>query len=181
MPEQEENIEFDEEVEVEENLKDKLKKVKVDLKACLSLRQEYLTGWQRAKADFINAQKEHEEKVKVAHLYAAETLIDKLLPVLDSFDMAVSDKKIWEKVDKTWRDGVLQIHSQLLSVLEESGLHRFDPTGKSYDPSEHDCIETIETDQEKKDNIIVEVLHNGYKLHDKIIRPAKVKIAQYKK
>ena len=181
MPEHEENIEFDEEIEVEKNLQDKLKKVKVDLKACLSVRQEYLTGWQRAKADFINAQKEHEEKVKVAHLFAEEILIDRLLPVLDSFDMAVSDKKTWEKVEKTWRDGVLQIHSQLLSVLGESGLHLFNPIDELYDSSKHDCVETIETDQKKKDNIIVEVLHNGYQLHDKIIRPAKVKIAQYKK
>jgi molecular chaperone GrpE len=95
----------------------KLEKIKKDLKKCQEEKQEYLDGWQRAKADFVNLKKRSDEEKKEFAKYANEQFITELLPALDSFDQAFKNKEAWEKADKNWRTGIEFIHSQLVSVL----------------------------------------------------------------
>ncbi len=185
----EENIEEDSEIEFlpdEEGNSTidavaKIKKLKEQLKASEKERLEYLANWQRERADFQNYKKD--ESVKSARLmsFAKEKMAEDLLPVLDSYDMAFSNKEAWEKVDKNWRMGVEYIHQQLLGVLSDQGVSEI-PTkeGDTFDPNLHQPIESIETNDESKDNTIERVISKGYKTSDKIIRPSRANVFSYK-
>jgi len=163
-------------VEDEASVADEIKKLRNKLKKCLEEKQEYLEGWQRARADFVNSKKEDEKTRTEFKKYANEQLIADLLPVLDSFDMAQANKKAWESVDKNWREGISYIHSQILSVLEQNGVAKIDPAGKEFDPSLHSSLEAVHTENKEEIGCIAEVMQSGYMLGDKVIRPAKVKV-----
>ena len=169
--------------EESENLRDPaetVKKLKEQLKSCQKERQEYLDGWQRAKADFINAKKREDEERGEFIKFSKKELLKELLPALDSFHTAFGNKEAWEKVDLNWRMGVQYIYSQLLGVLEKHGITLIDPkVGESFDPKKHASIGTVAVTEEEQDHTVAEVAQKGYALHDKILEPAKVKIAEY--
>jgi len=162
-------------------VEDRIKKLKERLGKCLKENKENLLGWQRAKADFVNVKKENAEKAKKSSDFAKGEFIEEMLPVIDSFSMAFANKELWEKVDKNWRVGVEYIHSQFMSVLEGNGLKSITPIGEKFDPNFHISIEVVNTDKKKEDDLIVEIVQSGYELNGRVIRAAKVKVAQYKK
>ena len=104
-----------------------------------------------------------------------------ILPVVDSFELAFANKKSWEKVDVSWRKGVEYIYSQLLKVFEENGLKQVIPLGEIFDPIFHDSVESIDVKNSSEGGKILEVLQNGYSMNNKVVRPARVKVAIYKK
>jgi len=157
------------------------KKINLTLKTCIKERREYLMGWQRAKADLINERKASAEREVLAGNAAKEQFLFDLLPVLDSFDMAFTNKEVWEKVDANWRMGVEYIYAQLLSTIEQNGFVQYNPLGEFFDPALHQSIEMVTVSDSKKDSKILEVLQKGYKKGSAIIRPAKVKVGIYKK
>lgn len=158
----------------------KLKQLREKLKKCEAERMEYLAGWQRAKADLINARKRDEEDKKEFVKYANEDLIGEILTVLDSFDMAFANKEAWEKVDANWRVGVEYIYSQLLSSLERFNLKVINPAGQKFDPNHHVSIESIPVTDKSQDDMIVRVVQKGYELNGKIIRAPKVEVGEFK-
>jgi len=137
------------------------KKLREELKSANTERREYLEGWQRAKADLINFKRESTGMQEKFTKFASEDLIHDILPVLDSFEMAVTHKE----------EGAERIHKQLLGILKKSGLEEISPMGEKFDTKFH---EAIGGEGEK----IVEVVKKGYTLHDKIIRPAQVKLGK---
>ncbi len=159
----------------EEAPQKKIKKLKEDLKKALKERDEYLTGWQRAKADFINARKEEEKNRVETIKYANKEMALDILSALDSFDMAFANKEAWEKVDKNWRIGVEYIYNQLLGVLEQNGLKQINPIGEEFDPNIHTSVENVSV-SEKDENKIMEVVQKGYMMHGSLIRSPKVKV-----
>jgi len=159
----------------------KIKKLKVQLKACKKEKQEYLDGWQRAKADLANYKKEQNESQSHLVKYANESLIIELLPVLDSFNMAFADKKAWESVDDNWRIGVEYIYNQLAGKLADNGIKEVDPLGEDFDPNVHTSVEVVEVDDKKKDGKVIAVLQKGYELNGKVVRSPRVKVGEYKK
>ena len=110
-----------------------------------------------------------------------EKMTENLLPALDSFEMAFSNKEHWEKIDKDWQDGITSIYQQFLSGLANSGITKIDQAEIPFDPSIHQSISVVETEEEIKDHTVEKVLQVGYKLGDRVIRPAKVTIYEYKK
>lgn len=158
-----------------------MKRLRDQLKECQKEKQEYLDGWQRARADLQNLKKEQAGEREKMIKFAQEDLLYELLSVTDSFTMAFADKEAWEKVDTNWRTGVEYIYAQLKGVLERKGITEIAPLDQKFDPGEHTSIEAISTDDAGKDETIVEVVQNGYRLNGKVIRPARVKVAQYKK
>ena len=159
----------------------KIKKLKDELKVVKKQRDEYLTGWQRMKADYIKARKE-EDKTRAEFIKSAnKSLVQEVLMTLDNFDMAFANKESWEKVDKNWRMGVEYIYNQLLGTLEQNGLKQLNPTSQMFDPNIHTSIESIETDNEAEDQTILEVVQKGYTLNDSLIRSPKVKVRIFKK
>jgi len=162
-------------------VKDVAKKLREEIKKLQKEKEEYLTGWQRAKADYINLQKELSSAHVSTSILTKEKVVEKLLPALDSFEMAFANLEHWEKLDKEWQDGIKSIHKQFLTGLLNSGIETIEESGVAFDPSIHQSISTVETDDESKDQIVEKVLQVGYKIGDRVIRPAKVTIYEYKK
>ena len=166
----------------EKNSKDKLKEKFEDKIIRLEKeRDEYLNGWQRVQADYKNREKEIEEYKKDLIKFANTNLVKDILPVLDGYDMARSNKESWESVDANWRVGVEYLFSQLLKVLENNNVKTFVEEGEKYDSSLHEAVDTVEVEDEEKNDKIVNVLQKGYKIDEKILRPARVKVGHFGK
>jgi molecular chaperone GrpE len=163
--------------------KGKLKKLKEQLKKCQKEKEEYLAGWQRSKADFINARKEEEKRHKKFMQYANQMFIYELLTILDSFDLALSDYESRYKNKKSSNSdevdqitkGYLLIKSQFEEVLKKHGLKPIKAVGEKFNPEFHESVAEIKSKKEK--GTIVEETQKGYMLHDIVLRPSKVKIA----
>ena len=133
--------------------------------------EEYLDGWKRAKADFLNYQKEEIKRLEQISQFANEDMVKELLTVLDSFDLALANVK------KEEVEGIELIKSQLEKVLEKNGLQRLtDTVGQEFDPVFHEAIALVDSDQES--SIVIEEVEAGYLLADKVIRPARVKVSK---
>ncbi len=152
--------------------------LKQALEKVTSERDEYLNGWQRAKADFANAKKRADESLVEYRKLATEGLVEELIPVLQSFEMAFANKDAWEKADKSWRAGVEYIHSQLKSILEQNGLKEVNPLGEDFNPNRDEAIEFVPVTDPAQGNKIVGVITKGYSLNGKDIRAPKVKVGE---
>lgn len=153
-----------------------LKKLREKLKVCEKEKKEYLDGWQRMRADVANIRKDEETRRGEMIKFASEGLVDDLIPVLDSFSMAFGNKEAWEKVDANWRKGVEYIYAQMYSVLESRGLTEIGKVGEHIDPRLHVTIEETPATSPEQADTVAEVVQKGYRLHSKVIRPAKVKV-----
>ncbi len=157
--------------------KDKIKKLRDDLKAAQAERADYLANWQKERADFINYKKSEEDRRKQSLEYARERFAEELLPVLDAYGMMSSNKDSWEKVDKAWRQGVEYIQGQLVKVLADNGITEISPKeGDHADAALHDLIGTVPTEDPTKDHTVAVVMQKGYALRDRVIRPARVTV-----
>lgn len=167
--------------EEDENTPRLLSKLREKLKECEGEKQEYLNGWQRAKADFVNFKKRSEEERKEFIKFANWRLIEEIIPTLESFEMAFSNRKVWESLPIEWRNGIEYIHSQLLSVLKSNGLEELSPAkGEKFDPNIHIAESSIPAFDKKEDNVIIQIVKKGYRLNGKIIMPPRVIVAEYK-
>lgn len=166
---------LDDSVVAEENALDTIKSLKEKLKKAVAEKQEYLNSWQKDKAEFLNARKRDQEAQKDFARFSNENIISELIPVLDSFNMAMGNKEAWEKVDKNWRIGVEYISNQLKKVLEDFGLKEIDPIGKKFDPMRDEAIE-----DGKENDTVTTVVQKGYELNGKVLKAPKVKIGEKK-
>jgi molecular chaperone GrpE len=160
--------------------KDVAKKLREEIKTLRKEKEEYLTGWQRAKADYVNLQRELDLARINISIITREKMTEKLLPALDSFEMAYSNKEHWETLDKDWRQGIESIHQQLLTGLKNSGIETIFEEGIAFDPNIHQSISVVETEDTTKDHTVAKVLQVGYKIGERVIRPAKVTIFEHK-
>ena len=136
-------------------------------------RDEYLNGWKRAKADFINYQKDESKRLEEFAKFAATGIIEDIVPVLDSFDLAIAMMEKQGSAEK----GVHMIRSQLEDVLRKQGLERipFVP-GAPFDPRMHESVGEMESVHPP--GTIAEEAERGYRLGGRVIRPARVKLAK---
>lgn len=138
--------------------------------------EAYLRDLQRERAEFINYKRRTEqEKVEQAK-FANSMLILKLLPVLDDLERAV-DSVGPELAGLNWVQGVVMIARKLRSTLEAEGLTQMQAFGADFDPTMHEAVVHEETSPEM-DGKVVGVLQQGYKLNDRVIRPAMVKVGR---
>ncbi len=151
----------------EEGLGEKLKKVRKELKVCQKERDDYLAGWQRAKADFINARKDEEKMRDESFKIMKEHILKEFLEVGDSLEMAIRAAPT---------EGLERIYGQFLDLLKQHGVTPYESSGKKFDPMMHEAIEREETDDESKDEMILEELAKGYKFNGRVLRPARVKV-----
>jgi len=171
---------LDDSVVAEENSAETIKKLREKLKKTETERLEYLTGWQRAKADLVNARKRDEADRKEFIKFANEHLIDGLIPVLDSFELAMNNKEAWEKADKNWRIGVEYIANQLKKSLSDVGLEEVNPIEQKFDPMRDEAASYEPVDSMDKNHIIIGVVQKGYLLNGRPMRPAKVRVGEFK-
>lgn len=171
----------DEEIVIEDDVDgsaDALKKLREKLKKCEADKVEYLTGWQRAKADFVNARREEEERRRELAKFSEKNLILDFLNLADSFDRLFANKEGWDKVDKNWRQGMEYLHAQLSGILKSRGVEAMESEGKPFDPREHESIGEVSVDKKENDGIVMEEMRKGYKMHNAVIRPSLVKVGK---
>lgn len=176
-------IERSEEIisEEDENTPQLLSKLREKIKKLEAEKQENQNGWQRERADFVNYRKRSDEEKKESIKFANAGLIEEIIPVLESFEMAFSNKKVWESLPLEWRKGVEYIHGQLLNVLKGNGLEELNPPkGEKFDPNLHIAETSVPTFDKGEDNVIIQVVKKGYSLKGKLIMPPRVIIAEYK-
>ena len=132
----------------------------------------------RTTADFENFKKRAaREKIESAH-YATASLIAKIIPVMDNFEMALAAAQTapGEK-NSALQSGVAMIQTQLKSVLTEAGLEEIDAAGKPFDPTFHEAVSQQESEAVPEDHV-VQQLRKGYKLKERLLRPATVVVAK---
>jgi molecular chaperone GrpE len=130
----------------------------------------------RRQADFENYRKRIERERKDESRRAQARLIEDLLPVLDGFERALSahDDPAYEE----YRKGLELIYKGLWDTLARHGLERIEAAGKPFDPHIHQAIDRVET-RDYPDGTVVEVLQQGYKIHDRVLRPSAVRVAMH--
>lgn len=188
IPESEsEVLEFEFNEDGEEDLKKTLKKLRADLKQAKAENYElnatnieYLTGWQKERADFSNYKKQEDDRRAMFSESMRERILTRFLSVIDSFNMAFQNKEAWEKVDDGWRKGVEYIYSQMSGIFEEYGVKPIGEEGEAFDPNFHQSIDMVETDKKELDHKVAIVIQKGYKLGDRVMRPARVNVYEYK-
>lgn len=151
------------------------------LKACEAEKKDLLEEIGRAKADFLNARRRMEEDRKRDRERATIEHIETLIPLCDSFSVAMSNKEVWEKADENWRRGIEGINAQLNNILTQHNVVTISPLGEVFDPRQHEALSTTPTDDKNQHDHIVTVIQNGYALkksdgNTELIRPARVVI-----
>ena len=137
--------------------------------------EDYKSRYYRAQADFDNFRRRSRQEKEEFAAYANNKILEELLTVLDTFEMAL---KTPETADtKTLLVGVDMVHRQLLTVLGNYGLTPIEAVGQAFDPNFHEGIMTVASTDHPA-NTVVEELRKGYKVKDKVLRPAMVKISE---
>jgi len=126
---------------------------------------------QRTQADFINYKNRVEKETKQYIEYCEADLIRNLLPILDNFELALKNTDDHEK----FVDGMEMIYSQLFDILKQRGLEKIECVDKKFDPYLHEVLMKVKSD--KPEDTIIEELQKGYKLKDRVLRHAKVKVS----
>jgi molecular chaperone GrpE len=138
---------------------------------------EYYERLLRQVAETDNLRKRLAKEKQDAIRYANESLIEQLLPTMDSFDMAMlAVKNAEETTIDSLKIGIEMVHTQLKRTLEEVGLSEIDAAGQSFDPALHEAMSRKETD-ETDEGTVLEQIRKGYKLKDRLVRPASVVVA----
>jgi len=147
-----------------------------ELAAAKAQAEEYLTALQRERAEFLNYKRRTAEERERDLGLAAEGLIRKVLLLADDFDLAIEARPDSIATDP-WFDGVAAIDRKLRNLLESEGVSPIDATpGTPFDPREHDAIGTV-PGTGRPEGEIVEQVRRGYRLRDRVLRPALVAVA----
>jgi len=153
-----------------------IEQLRNDLKASTAKADEYLAGLQRERAEFSNYRRRTTEEREAMLGLAGEDLIRKVLAIADDFDLAIENRPA-ELADSSWVEGVAAIDRKLRALLESEGVTAVvaDP-GRPFDPREHEAIVNV-SGTGRAEGEIVEVVRRGYKLRDRVLRPALVAVA----
>ncbi len=135
--------------------------------------EKYLANWQRAAADFANYRRRVEQERDESRRFASAALIINILPILDDLERALMslDARL---AGLTWFDGVRLIHRKLMLILDNAGVTVIPAEGQPFDPAVHESVMEAEGEAGK---VLAEV-QRGYKLHDRVLRPAMVVVGK---
>jgi molecular chaperone GrpE len=167
----EDELDLDEESEVETE-QDKLNQ---ELQEMTSKAEEYLDGWQRARAEFANYKKRIARENSDIHQYARGEVIKLYLDIVDDLERALQEKPNSEE-GLTWAGGIEIIYHKLIKRLESEGVIPMNALGEEFDPNVHEALMKEES-EEYKSGQIIEVIQEGYWIGEKVLRPALVRVA----
>ena len=150
--------------------------LKRELDECKKLKDEYLNGWQRARADLLNYQKEEIERTEGLIVFIDGALALKILPILDNFD--IIEKNLPKDLQENENvKGVMQLKIQILDLLKSLKVEEIKSLGEKFDPNIHEAIGEAE-EKDKEPGTIIEEIQKGYKINNSLLRPAKVKVTK---
>jgi len=131
----------------------------------------------RVSAEFENYKKRRQRESMDLLRFGHEALLRDLLPVIDSFERAISSSEGTRDYD-AFHDGILLILQQLHEVLNNAGVERISPDGELFDPNWHEAVGVCSHDEIAPDHVAT-VVETGYRLHDRVIRPARVMVVRH--
>ena len=130
------------------------------------------------QAELINYRKRKDEEVQTLLKYANVDIVSEILNVVDNFERAITHANDSENAElKKYNDGINMIYTNLKSILNKFGVEEINRVGEVFNPNEEQALLT-DSVEDKDDEVVLEVLQKGYKLKDRVIRPASVKINQ---
>jgi len=171
---QEEDVTIEEETGeegAEKQPEDTIAKMREELRACRKEKQEYMDGWQRAKADYVNLLKRIAGDAKASKSKGMIKAVETLLPAFDALERAKEHGEVPE--------GFMAIAKQLESAFASLGLEEVGKVGERFDPALHEAFGQDAADSAETDDTVIAVLEKGWKIGDNVIRPAKVRVAHY--
>jgi molecular chaperone GrpE len=153
-----------------------IEKLNAELQASQAKSEEYLAGLQRERAEFANYRRRTTEEREAMLGLAGEDLIRKVLALADDFDLAIEARPP-AIADDPWVEGVAAIDRKLRALLESEGVTQIDASpGTPFDPREHEAIATVPSAEHGEGEIVAEI-RRGYRLRDRVVRPALVAVA----
>ncbi len=177
MKKEENNVVENEEVNQEETKKDTkenntIEKLKAQLKEEKEKSDEYYEHLKRNMAEFDNFKKRISKEKDMMYNTISASVISELLPILDNFEKALNS----ESTDESYKNGMAMIYGQLIDALNKIGVEEIEALNTTFDPNFHEAVMHVE-DENFGEKEVVEVFRKGYKIGDKIIRHAMVKVA----
>ena len=155
-------------------LADRIEALERELAEVKAKGEEHLYNWQRSTADFSNYKRCTDEERSQLGQFSNAILIGKLLAVLDDFDRAL--ESVPPEAHDAWIEGVKLVERKLRGVLESEGVSPIEAVGQAFDPNLHEAVAHEETSAHPDNQVIGEV-QRGYRLHDRVIRPSLVRVA----
>ena len=153
-----------------------IEELTVQLAAASKQSDEYLAALQRERAEFLNFKRRTAEERERELGLAGDDLIRKVLAVADDFDRAIDARPV-ELADNAWAEGIAAIDRNLGALLESEGVSQIDAApGRNFDPREHDAVANV-PETGRPEGEIVDELRRGYRLRDRVLRPALVAVA----
>jgi molecular chaperone GrpE len=153
-----------------------IEQLKADVETATAKADEYLANLQRERAEFANYRRRTSEEREAMLGLAGEDLIRKVLALADDFDRAIEARPT-EIADDAWVEGIVAIDRKLRALLESEGVSQIDASpGRPFDPREHEAIATVPVTDRAEGEIVDEV-RRGYRLRDRVVRPALVAVA----
>ncbi|MFL7867705.1 MAG: nucleotide exchange factor GrpE [Anaerolineales bacterium] len=134
---------------------------------------ENLDGWQRAQAEFINYKNRVQRDREMDYRSMKADIIRKMLPVLDDMQRALANRPDGD----SWASGMELIVRKFQNILDAEGVKRIEAAGQPFDPNFHEAISS-EPNEDVESGHVIEVVENGYMLGERVIRPARVRVAQ---
>jgi len=166
---------FSEEVEPQAGLED-IDTLKTQLEEAQAKADEYLDGWQRARAEFANYKKRVDRDQTLVYQNATGNVIRRFLEILDDLERALKNRPTTGK-GAEWADGIELIYRKFIAALEAEGVKVMDAQGQPFDPNYHEAISHEDCDTVESGKII-EVVKQGYMMGDHVLRPATVRVAK---
>lgn len=179
MNEQEDIVidpEHDEEVG-EGKPEEKIAKMREELSVCRKEKQEYMDGWQRSKADYVNLLKRFESESKSAKQAGVVKAVEMLLPAFDALERSKEHLPAGRQGANI--EGFIAIAKQLESAFASLGLEEVGKIGEAFNPIFHEALGQDSVKSAETDDTITTVLEKGWKIGDSVIRPAKVRVAHF--
>ncbi len=154
----------------------RLEALQIELETERSKAEENLDGWRRAVADFANYKKRVERDQVLAQQTATASVVKRYLDIADDLDRALQNRPK-EGVGASWAEGIDLIYRKLLALLEAEGVKMVETEGKFFDPNMHEAI-SHEDSPNHESGQIIGVVQQGYQLGDRVLRPARVRVAR---
>jgi molecular chaperone GrpE len=155
-------------------LAERIEQLERELATTAAKAEEHLYNWQRSAADFSNYKRRTDDERAQLSQFSTAVLISRLLGVLDDFDRALEN--VPPEAHDAWIEGVKLVERKLRGVLESEGVTQIEAVGLPFDPNLHEAVAHEETTAHADNEVIGEV-QRGYRLHDRVIRPSLVRVA----
>lgn len=157
---------------------EEIAQLRTEIDQALAKANEYLNGWQRERAEFINYKKRIEREQSQGGQSAFGNAIRRYLDIADDLARALKDKnRPLEGNGAIWAEGIDLIHRKMVAAFEADGVKMIDTNGKYFDPTMHEAI-SHEDSPEHESGQIIDVVQPGYILGERVIRPARVRVAR---